>query len=79
MAQNFTIKSLNSKNEYKYLGIITSNMIDTMVLYLDPGSGSVLIQTLIGALAGVGITLKIYWWNIKEKFTRNQVQDKSKK
>ena len=33
-------------------------MIDFMVLYLDPGSGSVLIQMLIGALAGVGISLK---------------------
>ena len=39
--------------------------------YLDPGSGSVIIQMLIGALAGVGITLKIYWHKIKEKFVKN--------
>ena len=39
--------------------------------YLDPGSGSVVIQMLIGALAGVGITLKIYWHKIKEKLVRN--------
>ena len=39
--------------------------------YLDSGSGSVVIQILIGALAGVGITLKIYWHKIKEKLVRN--------
>lgn len=39
--------------------------------YLDPGSGSVIIQMLIGALAGIGITLKIYWHKIKEKLVRN--------
>ena len=39
--------------------------------YLDPGSGSVMIQMLIGALAGVGITMKIYWHKIKEKLVRN--------
>jgi len=35
--------------------------------YLDPGAGSIFIQVIIGALAGVGITLKIYWHRIKEK------------
>ncbi len=35
--------------------------------YLDPGSGSIIIQAIIGALVGVGITLKIYWYKIKEK------------
>jgi len=38
--------------------------------YLDPGTGSVVIQALIGVLVGVGISLKIYWYKIKEKFTR---------
>jgi len=36
--------------------------------YLDPGSGSIIIQAVIGALVGVGITLRIYWFKIKEKF-----------
>jgi len=27
--------------------------------YLDPGSGSIIIQAMIGALVGVGITVKI--------------------
>jgi hypothetical protein len=40
--------------------------------YLDPGSGSIIIQAIIGALAGAAITLKIYWHKIKEKFTRSK-------
>lgn len=37
--------------------------------YLDPASGSVIIQLIIGALAGAGITIKLYWVRIKEKFS----------
>ena len=39
--------------------------------YLDLGSGSVMIQLLIGALAGASISLKIYWYRIKEKLSKN--------
>ena len=44
--------------------------------YIDAGSGSVVIQVIIGALVGVGVTLKMYWYKLKEKFSgklkRNQ-------
>jgi len=36
--------------------------------YLDPGSGSVLLQLLIAALLGVGIALRAYWGKIKGLF-----------
>ncbi len=36
--------------------------------YLDPGTGTIFIQAIIGVLVGVGITLKIYWYKLKEKF-----------
>ena len=38
--------------------------------YLDPGTGSVIIQALIGVIAGVLIALKIYWYKLKEKLSR---------
>lgn len=38
--------------------------------YLDPGTGSVIIQAVIGVIAGVLITLKIYWYKLKEKLSR---------
>ena len=40
--------------------------------YLDPSSGTLAIQMILGTLVGVGITLKIYWYKIKEKFKRNK-------
>jgi len=38
--------------------------------YLDPGTGSVIIQVLVGTLVGVGIALKIYWQKLKMKFLK---------
>ncbi len=38
--------------------------------YLDPGTGSVILQALIGVIAGVLIALKIYWYKLKEKLSR---------
>ena len=37
--------------------------------YIDPGTGSAIIQMLIGTLVGLGITLKIYWHKIRMKFS----------
>ena len=29
--------------------------------YLDPGSGSILLQVLLGGFAAVGVIVKLYW------------------
>jgi len=31
----------------------------------------VILQAIVGALIGLGITFKIYWHKIREKFSRN--------
>ena len=33
--------------------------------YIDPGTGSALIQGLVAAVAAVGVTIKLYWHRIK--------------
>ncbi len=38
------------------------------VLYLDPGSGSFLIQLLLAVVLGAGVAIKIYWNKIKTLF-----------
>lgn len=43
--------------------------------YLDPGTGSLIIQSVIGAAAAVGITLKLYWHKIKLMFSGRKPQD----
>ena len=33
----------------------------TLLAYLDPGSGSVLLQALLGGIAAIAITGKLWW------------------
>ena len=32
--------------------------------YLDPGTGSALVQGLIASIAALGLTLKVYWHRV---------------
>ncbi len=43
--------------------------ISNAYAYIDPGSGSLIIQMLIGTLVGLGIALKVYWHRIRMKFS----------
>jgi hypothetical protein len=36
----------------------------TVLAYLDPGSGSMILQILAGGLAAVAVTAKLYWGRI---------------
>ena len=38
--------------------------------YIDPGTGSLIIQGVIGAIAAIGVTLKLYWHKLKLFFSR---------
>jgi len=38
--------------------------------YLDPGSGSMLLQILLGGFAAVGVIAKLYWNRVTSLFTR---------
>jgi len=46
-------------------------MLETIHLYLDPASGSIVAQMLIAAIVGLGISLKVFWYKIKSKITRS--------
>ncbi len=38
--------------------------------YLDPGTGSILLQGLIAAVVGALVTGRLYWSRIKDMFSR---------
>jgi hypothetical protein len=40
------------------------------ILYIDPGSGSYLIQVIIAAVLGVAVFSKNIWMRIKSFFSR---------
>ena len=39
-------------------------MIYTPLAYLDPGTGSLFLQLLLGGIAGLVVILKLYWHKI---------------
>ncbi len=51
------------------LGINLSTM-EVAFAYLDPGTGSMLIQGLIGAVAAAFVVGRLYWYKIKIFFAR---------
>ena len=44
-------------------------IVNPATAYLDPGTGSMLVQALIAVLMGLGLTIKIYWQKIKDKLS----------
>jgi hypothetical protein len=40
--------------------------------YIDPGTGSLIVQSVIGAIAAIGVTLKIYWHKLKVFFSKRE-------
>ena len=32
--------------------------------YLDPGTGSMLLQVILGGVAAVGVIIKLYWYKL---------------
>ena len=45
-------------------------------LYLDPGSGSFIIQLLVATALGAGVAIRMYWAKIKGVLTGKQPQSK---
>jgi hypothetical protein len=43
--------------------------------YLDPGSGSFLIQLLIAGVVGAGFLIRAYWKKIKGLFNRSEAKE----
>jgi hypothetical protein len=35
--------------------------------YLDPGSGSMMLQLLLGGVAGIAVVFKLYWRRLSER------------
>ena len=52
--------------------------VTTQVLaYLDPGSGSMILQLLVGGVAAMGVALKMYWQRVLSFLRIRRDDDKS--
>lgn len=43
--------------------------------YLDPGSGSFILQLIIAGALGAVFAIRAYWSKIKSAFTKNEASD----
>jgi hypothetical protein len=54
-------------------------MADTEA-YLDPGTGSMLLQVILGGVAAVGVAIKLYWHKLRAAFgiaKKEEAEDES--
>lgn len=47
---------------------LSLNFAHSAYAYLDPGSGSMVLQVLLGGVAGVLLVIKLFWHRILEIF-----------
>ena len=52
--------------------------INAILLYVDPGSGSYLVQAIIAAVLGALFYFKAAWWKVKSLFTRKKKEARPK-
>ena len=63
--------------------LLISNLLlpSTAYAYIDPGSGSVIVTTVLGLLAAIGYTFRKYFYKIKRTLfgkTAGEVKDGKK-
>lgn len=49
-----------------------SHLLNAPLAYLDPGTGSLIVQAVVGAVIGVAVALKVYWHKIKAFFFKRK-------
>jgi hypothetical protein len=55
-------------------------MFTDAVAYLDPGTGSMLLQVVLGGIAAVGVAIKLYWHKLRAAFgmaRKEETEDES--
>ncbi len=50
---------------YLFFGVALLLGASPAYAYLDPGSGSMLLQVILGGVAAIGVACKMYWYRIK--------------
>lgn len=61
------MKKVSKKNPLLLLGLIWFFVLASPIYaYLDPGTGSMFLQLLMGGIAGVLVIAKMYWKKLLE-------------
>lgn len=66
----------NNRGLYQILfGLALITNLNIAHAYIDPGTGSLLLQALIGTIAGAMVGLHFYWKKIVNLFRGNNAKD----
>jgi hypothetical protein len=44
--------------------VIVVSFAPDALAYLDPGTGSMMLQVILGGIAAIGVALKLFWYRI---------------
>ena len=50
--------------------LVSALSISPAYAYLDPGTGSMIVQSTIAGILGIAFAIKMYWYRIKAAFNR---------
>jgi len=66
MSQRLYLYFSVSKVQLKFFKMIyiSDFLLEFTLGYIDPGTGSVIIQAIIAAVVGIGLSLKLFWHRI---------------
>lgn len=53
------------KPRYFLFALMLLATTESAFAYLDPGTGSMLLQVILGGIAAVGVALKLFWHKIR--------------
>ena len=45
---------------------------DYALAYIDPSAGGLLVQILLGGIAGIGVLVKLYWGKLTKLFRKEK-------
>ena len=51
---------------------------NTAYAYIDPGTGTIILQAIVGAIAAGIVTIKLYWYKLKAFFTKKKDKNQDK-
>jgi hypothetical protein len=68
------MKQISTFMTFVNVGLYTLVFADHAFAYLDPGSGSMMLQLIFGGVAGVVVIIKLYWGSFVNLFRRRRGQ-----
>ena len=57
------------------IAVLLLLMFTDAVAYLDPGTGSMLLQVILGGVAAVGVAIKLYWHKLRAAFGMSKKEE----